>query len=653
MAKKDKIEASRFEKIMNNFEYAKKTIEYRKLPNSWNKMEKYYDNRYWEGSSRSSYLTRHTSNELFETVEVMLPIVTSRAPRPDVEVEPPPEVLQSLEEKGDEAFREYLNGLGEWSDKLQKQLIDVFIKSDMQTKAQEAYRDYGIRGNYCVKSYYDSKKGVIVNEVIDLACCLPDPMKGTIEDCYDSWFVYADYKDVEDIKKEYGIEVPPEGDFDFDGTFRYYNQKREATKQAMGSAERKGFALVIQMYSKSDEEEEYERDVYDDEGMVKKDDEGNVVKENAQRTKYKYGKIETIIRNHENKVVKTVPNAYPRLPFFMGANFKRRGDIWGISDGKNLETHIHVKNQIISNINDNVRATGNPQKLKHPSVTDVVNNDPNKVYTSEIPDAVKNIDPPSMPAYIQQFLQYNDQDRDRKSGINDALRGESVSGDSGVKTQALISQATGRIQPKVLEFHNLYRKLYEHWAFIIRNYYPEIVTQKKDDEEGNLNYTLFNTKLYPEVDIKVKISLLSMLPLDPQAEFEEMILVNRECNSVFGYPPIAVEQLIDAATAITDKQRAKDNAAKIQQQGQEQAQKEELLGQFEQIAGAFDNVQPGSQEEEQLFGQVVQIIFQIPEILTSPLYQALPDRLKKGIAMYIANGGAMMGNQQSAEAVNG
>ena len=671
-------EPSRRQTILDRFDFAKKTIGHRKLNELWQKWDRYYDNDYWAGSSRASYLTRHSSNELFEFVETTLPIITSRPPRPDIDIEPniktlnkfqavdqavgqqpeqqgqqPPEVPQAQQaQPGQSAYKQYLSKLSEWGQRLQKELVKIFRDTDMIEKSQESYREYGIKGNYALRSYFDPESQQIKVETIDLACCFPDPMKGNIDDCYSSWFIYADYKPVEEIQKKYGVEVSAEGDFDADGTFRYYNSVFTAVKNAISSTKRKGYALVIEMYSgPTDEEEDYPEPVYDESGKAKVNEAGEKVTMTKKRLAYPYGKIEIVIRNDRSGIIKTVPNPYKgTFGFFIGANFKRRGDIWGTSEAKNIEKHIHVKNMIMSNVTDNIKATGNPQKYKLQHVKEVVNNDPQKVYTVQSSTDVGNIQPPTMPNYIQNFLIYLDQDRDKKDGMTDAWRGLGAPGDSGTKTQALIAQSSGRMQPKVEEWLDLYRKLYQLWTFIIRNLYPDEIIQKDEDKAGKVSYGVFRTKEFKDVNVKVDVNAMSMMPFDNYIELQEAIALNTHTVSAFGYPVISVEQLIDISASLRDKQRAKEYAADMQKQQLELQQAKEIMareqtkaqaaGQFAQLApqiAAVSESQGGSEEEEQGLNAVAELVMQNKDILDMPEFQALPSRFKKGVGMLIAD----------------
>ena len=254
---------------------------------------------------------------------------------------------------------------------------------------------------------------------------------------------------------------------------------------------------------------------------------------------------------------------------------------------------IRMMNMIMSNINDNARLTGNPQKERviGSEITDV-ENEPGVVYDTPMPNSLRNINPPVMPAYIRMFLLDLQANIDRITGITDAFRGIAKAGDSGVKVRSLISQGVGRLQPKTMAFVELSRQLYNHWAYIIQAYYPDKIVQRIDDKPGDARYELFEPKSMPNAIFDIKVSLQAMLPVDDEAEFIEAQALFQAGVETLGYPLISPEHLIELAPSLQDKQRAKEWVASVQKQAQEEAEAEEDGGQSTQQlrdAGATDD----------------------------------------------------------------
>ena len=654
-----------WDSIYSRFKFSDKNIRVRHLPEAWEKYERHYNNDYWHGSSRPEHLGKSSSNDLFELVEVKLPLVTSRPPRPIIKAEPSSELILSMERAIQEApdqltkqeaekdRNEYYRGLSGWTNRLQKQLVKTFKDTKMKQIAKMLYREYEIKGNAIISSEFDAKERKIVNDPREITTIFPDPTKGSIEECMKSWLIEASYKLVSEIKKTYGIEVAAEGDFEADGNFRKYtnlSKLKESVMQALSDNDRKdGYSLVIKMYMADDEEIEYDEKVESESGEYEKDENGNFLTETAKKAKYPNGRMVTIIRNLPERIVKDEPVQYERWPLFGLVNTARIRDFFGTSGGKNIAQHTLDKIMLMANIVANARLTGNPQKEVGPGVEAEITDEPGHIYPVPIMGMIRNLEAPSMPPYIKDHILYIDQDRDKKSGVNDALRANATPGDSGVKTQTILSQAIGRLGPMVDDMTQLYEELYTHWAFIIRNFYDDVIIQKEEDESGQDKYSVFNPKEYEDVEIVVEVDSMSMLPFDVFQEFEE-------ANLLFDKGAVSPEQLIDTAPTLRDKQRAKDYVAKQQETQAIEQQEVQALEQFrqlsEQISEISDEIDDftqkgGSEEdipveleeqEDALFEPIFQIIKQMPMLLQTPEFQALNERLKKAFVSGLALG---------------
>ena len=590
-----------YEEILGRFTYAKDQRNNRKLPEMWSHYEKMYENRYWEGSGRASNLTRATSNGLFEATEVTLPVVTSRPPKPEITPKP-----DEIDPDGLDFANDYAKGV-------QRELVDQWGESGMNELIKEGFREFNIKGNLMLKSVYDEEERTFVNEIVDLYACYPDPSADSMKDCHNTFFIYAPVMTVEEVKRVYGAEVDAEGDLDDMQYYSYRSNEKglkgvvNAIKNGMTN-DKRGHVLVLEYYCPDLTEEEYEDYEYNPDGTNAMDSEGHKIKQMQSRMKYPNGRIITIARSKKNMILRDVANPYKRYPFFEGTNYKPSGDFWGTSEGRNIEDHIRIKNQIISNINDNIRFTGNPiTEIVKGSGIKSVRNAPGAIIESALPNGVRHVSPPGMPSYIQNFLSYLDADMDKKTGIMDAFRGMGDRGDSGVKTQALIAQATGRLQPKVNQFVNLSKRLYEHWTYVIQNYYPDVVVQKTDDVNGEAVYEPFYPPTGADIELKVDVSMTSMLPFDNYAEFDEGMSLYALQDPDTGKPLISPEQLIDLAPSLRDKQRAKDWIAQSQEEMQMQQQMEQ-----QQMAQQPPELTP---EEQQILESTDQVA--IEQVLAS------------------------------------
>ena len=615
-------EKSLFDSIVAKEERARKHIEDLGLLDEWRLREQYYNTDAWMESKRPEYLTRFQQNDLFECTEAMLPVITNRVPKPEITPKLKTSDLQ-IEEK--EKFLEELN---EYAKKVQRELIDVWNDTKMQLKIQEGFREHNIKGDMFIISTYDDDG--IENTVADIRNIKPDPSAKSLEDCEKTWLVYTPILPVSEIRRIYGVNVKPEGDYDKEGHFVLFDRD-----QIKNLDEKYGLARLFIIFL-NDFSEEYDED-------YKKDENGDIVYDSNQKPekvqvkKLKYAKgkrMVTIAPSHTGWIIDDRANPYGRIPVFRASNYKRSGNFWGLSEGKNIQPHTDARNMLVSNIIDNGRLTGNPQKevIKSQLIDEgqeneqTVDNEPGGTYDVNMPDTIRNINPPSMPAYIPLVIENLDKDKDKITGVTDAYRAESKSGDSGVKVRSLIAQATGRLQPKVLNFVDFAREIYKHWVYIIQNFYPEDMVQKDEDSTGQANYVVFKPKQFGNIELDVKVSQMSMLPFDNETEFQE-------AQILFKANAISTEHLIDCAPNIRDKQRAKEDVAQMQEAAMQQQQLEQAIDQFAQLASQAAQIHEETGEfSEEIIEPMINIVQQFPQLIQTNQFMALPDEMRKVIA---------------------
>ena len=586
--------------IMDDFHADRATIIKKDLVGEWKKQERMYNNIWWENGSRPPHLTFGTNNGLFEVIETTLPVVTAKSPKPDIKFQPTAKALEKHlamiktdgEEQANTAWNAQKDVMFNYAQGLRRELMNIWYRSQMPTKIKMAYREYGIKGTNIVKSVWSKEKKMIINEIVDIRTCIPYRFAESIIACEDSHFAHVYYKTQRWVSRKFKIplkDVKSDGYLNADGTFHLFDESPEQSPSGGVSGQvndhktdidadtnpakrSEALTMVIDYYCNGtlDVEEEdlegYHVSSFDDTG-----------KETGEtyhtREKWLEGRIITIARGCKGKVLKDKPRVYKRLPFFKSANYERAGDFWGTPEGRQIEEHIRMQNMIMSNINDSARLTGNPQKERViGSELKEVTNAPGKVYDSAIPNGIRNIIPPPMPAYIRLFFQDLQAMVDRLTGITDAFRGIAKSGDSGVKVRNLIDQGIGRLQPKTLAFTELSRDLFIHWTDIIQKFYPEKIVHQTDDKPGRARYEVFNPKDVPEAVFDVGVSLTAMLPTDLEGQFIEALELAVKGMEVYGIPLIAPEHLIELAPTLEDKQRAKEFLATIQKAVKDKAQ---------------------------------------------------------------------------------
>ncbi len=614
------------------FDYFTKIGVYKNIE----KYMKYYSNEFWRGKTRPDHLSKISLNDLFEVIEVSLPIVTARIPRANVKALPARDQIESLEEgflnvKTEDQYealkkaeKEYYEDLNKYGENIEKELQAIWKRTKMTEKMQIMYRtEFGVKGKGHIKSIYNSSTKKWSNTIAPYSTILPCKTAASIDDCYDTWFTQQMILPVSLVEETYGMKVPAEGELTSDGSFRAYNDDELEKYKNTGSVR------IIETFFKDTSLEEFEKIETDDEQNIQYDEFEKPVKTIESRPAYEGLRKVTICRSCEGWLIEDTN--VNKIPIFEVTNYPQEGKYWGTSEGRNIEDHITAKNYLWSNIIDNARLTGNPQKAKGSDVEEAITNEPGKVYTEEVLNSIRNIDPPSMPAYIQNALAYLDADEDKKSGVNDALRAQAQQGDSGTKVKALYSQAQGRLQPKIMAFKNLARELYEYWATIIQQNYEAPLIHEKETADGEKGYASFDPKKHKDIELVVEVDESSMIPVDSYGEFEEGQLL-------FEIGLISGEQLIDLAPTLQDKERAK-RYLKEQKEQQEQIQEKqfivsECIGAIESMVMAMESMEsetPAPDAQNILnksLERLVQLVNNLPELIDLNEFKSLSPQIK-------------------------
>jgi len=237
--------------------------------------------------------------------------------------------------------------------------------------------------------------------------------------------------------------------------------------------------------------------------------------------------------------------------------------------------------------------------------------------------------------------------------LSDALRGfNEFSQDSGRKVQELRVAAANTFKPKLDEQVELVCRIYKHWTWIYQNLYPEVILQKLEDDQGQAQFVEFEPQQGQEWLIKIDVAATSILPVDVLANQElAFALFDRKIAKPDGTQRglISVEQLLDvcADAGFEDVQRAKMYNALEQEKEDQMRMKLSVYEQFKQIAAqAADMAEQGvvGQEEDEVVSQMIEMVQQVPEIMGTNEFIALPDRLKLAIVAAVAKIGE--GNEQ-------
>lgn len=693
-----------FNTVINAFDRSENYIKERKFPENWYKYQKIYENDVWAGTgkARARHLSKVNIPIGFDVVETGLPIATSRTPKPDVKPvlntnSPAYQAMKmqnAQEAQGVPAnpdqpspFDGYKKECANYAQQMQKQLINDWKNTNMPELNRQMYRSACVYGTAVMKSVWDSRQKKMINTICDIRTIFPTPGITRIKDHVHNPFIYATVMSVDEIKRTYNIEyIEPDAIGDYDatsGTLKYAYGTTTGWSAVMTSAiksvtsilnkkgddkpkeeKKDGYCLVIECYMPAEDmDENYEDNDYDEKGARKVDANGNPVKITKTRKKFPNGhKIVTVIKNNPDWILDESPNKYKDglPPFPEIKNNSQPNDFYGISDMCMIEDLVTRVNMSASNLNDNLRLTGNPIKwevigsrVSKPD-EDEDTNEIGKVVNVKQKDAMGYLNPPSVGFDIKWWIvEFLMKMIDRVTKLTDAIRGfNSYATDSGKKIRELKLSAAGAFQPKLDAQVQFARDVYEHWAYIHQNLDPRTFIQKNEDEFGEANFEEFIPAKMSEIELEIDVSGDTIMPNDPTAEFEEGLLLFDRGLKRIGTPLISPEHLIDLAPTLEDKTRAKKYLASEQQKDvlmqqlqQEQAMREqanqELIATINSVLQAIDQNSIAvikTPEFDPLLTKMIAITSQFPELLKGQEFTVLPEQVKLQVLTGIAAG---------------
>lgn len=661
--------------VLNAYNRSRKFIEERQIFERIGRYKKMYENNPWEaqGVHREGDLSEVKVAIAYDIIETGLPVATGRMPVPDID----PcidgrnaeylQIKQLMEQATNElelgeAYKQMqaLNSkLNDYADKLQRELVKTFKDTDMFSKMRMGYREKGTTGNFVLKSVYDPTQKKIINEPIDYSAIYPSPNCDNIEShtTMGEPFCYAPIVSTKLVKKRYGIEfIESEaiGEYDEAKKFKYRHQIGMGAKiqtffkrvLESGVKDKEGYVLPIECYMPSDEEVEFDDYVYDDDGQLLYESEDKPKTEKKKRS-IKSKRV-TIIKGHKDWIVEEVENLYPSPPFMMTKNAEQLGDFWGVTDIQMVEDLIMRLDISASNVHDNLRLTGNPKLIKVTGSQAIgedgevveYTNEIGGVYETPIPNGVYYLAPPPLGVDVKWWMDFLKSWIDRITHLSDALRGfNEFAKDSGRKVQELRIAAANTFKPKLDEQVEFCCRLYKHWAWIYQNLWQEPILQKLEDEQGEAQFEEFHPQVGNQYLMNIDVAATSILPIDVLSNQEmAFALFDRKIARPDGTQRglISVEQLLDICgdAGFEDIQRAKEYNALMQMQEDQQKQKVAIYEQFKQLAmQAGDLAENGvvGEDEDNIVMQLIQMVEQVPELIGTNEFLALPDRTKLAI----------------------
>jgi hypothetical protein len=672
-----------YDKIVKYWKRSQKELIDQKKFKDAEEYQALYDNK--PEKKRPRHLTDFSVPIANDTIETGLSVATARIPTPNIKPEISYQAVQQAiqmageQETGqplseDEAYTKIQEELSEHADAQVKSLVADWKRLNMQSVIRDSYRGKGIKGTHFIKTWKDINTGEKKVEECRFESIFPSPGVYSIQEHTTEPFIYAPIRTIRRAKEMYGIDgIEVAAKYTFDGAEKvlypdkgfkgWYEQAKHTGEAAVAAisgtvAGDDGFCIPIECYMPADfdDVEEYDDEEYkkDEEGQIETDTQkGEVVKVPVKKTRPMFPsgyKCVTIIYGHKDWIIAEedcpyAPWGFPQPPFIADYCTKDPFDFYGVSQFKQTKELMAQINVLVSNWIDVVRHTGNAilvisrganrtedamnagegQTNEEPLVAQT-----GEIWREDIPNSIRWLEHPTIQdaRYLLEWLMGF---HDRSTHLSDAMRGfNQFSQDSGKKIRELRAAAVGTFGPKMDEVVEFCTEIFRMWAWIDANMGNEddVLLQEAEDENGDAKFNKFIPAKGRNIKMQVEVSVRSLLPDDPEETFLQVMQLAQMMIPGTQMSMVPPEVIIDNSYAVNDHQRMKAWVAKQQQETDVMAQKEQAFEQLKKLAEMAEQVPPQSPQEEQLFGQISQIIMQLPEAMLSQTFSTLPPRIK-------------------------
>lgn len=523
----------------------------------WRKNEKLYYGDHWHDSGTSQ--TKMVFNYALSGVETALPNIADYLPTIDI----------MPREKDDIYF----------ADMMQKRFNQIAELSKLFDKILDAIKDSLIYSNGFIQILpvvKDSGNLEITVEVIDPFTVFPDKWATGVGPDQCKRLIFATPMYVDDIEAEYGVEVVAEGAMDEYRAFQITTPDE--------STHNKDMALVIECFT------------YDEDG------------------EYPNGRFTAICGE---KLLIDEDIELPSSPNFMIGNYKSPHAFYGIGEPELNRTQIKSINEVMSAIADNIRLTGNPlrkmstrAKAKNPKR---LTGKPGETVTVDDINEYSYENPPSIPAYVQHFVEQIQRMQDSITGYHDVTQGRRPVGVTSAKgIMALQESAQTRIRYKITkEITQFVKDIGNYIVDLIKIYDEEMVTIRERDTAGQYQFVQYNPmarydadgnedkdgKLLEESQFDISVATGFRIPTGRMAKEEQAL--ERFQMGVYG-----IEQVVEALNEPNKQELIESYYQRQGMQMQEEGGVDpEILEKFKELVGrAF----PGTPEEDELNAMLTQ-----------------------------------------------
>ena len=588
--------ADHIAKIRRWFDQSKKAREQK--TDRWRKNENlYYGNHWGNVAPTTRWQTRMVYNFPFSAVETILPIIGDFMP-----------VVDIMPKGSNDVF---------FADLMHKRFQQIAMNTNLYNKIIESVKDALLYGNGFIEVLPEfSDDGVFTGfdiQVVDPFTVIPEAYCTDMELKDNNYFLFCVPMSLDTIEAQFGTRPGGEGNLD---DFRAF-QIEEGESYHNDRKNNKDMALVIECY-------------YDD----------------PDKEKYPNGR-HTIIAG-ETLLVDEPLEIY-RMPVFMIGNYKSPHQFWGRGEPENVRTIVKTINETMSAVADNIRKAGFPTRKITPrakaKAVRPITGRPGEEILVDDPNDVSWEQPPAIPGYIQNFIQQNTMFMDSITGVQDVTQGRTPTGvKSGRAIMALQEASQTRIRFKINQEVKKYvreigtymvnlMQIYDTEISEIREknptgayefieYNPQGVFDAEGNPEGSPEFDPTSAKRLMDSEFDVEVASGSRYPGGRLAKEERAI-------ELFSQGIYGIEDVVKALDE-PDKQDIIERFYQRQGMAAPEQQQQET-DQMAAMIEAVNQAGTGSPEEEQL----MQIIMQQPDLLTSEALQGLDPAIMNRISEYI------------------
>lgn len=330
------------------------------------------------------------------------------------------------------------------------------------------------------------------------------------------------------------------------------------------------------------------------------------------------------------------PNMYP---FAILYDYPQRKSFWGKST-----CELILENQKIINKVEQVTAIiatlmQNPQKevLKesgiNPKEVAIKGNKPGMVWTSNMPDGIRYLDPPQMPKYLLEFAEYAKQNIRDQTGLSEAYLGESVGSlTTSTGVNSLIERATVRDRDKMIEIERFIKDLTEIIISFMLEFYKEERYIRIIQEDGSYEFFKFNASDYQGLRYDIHVDVTGKTPTSKALLADQgRDLLNMQGQYQFDPPIIIPEEALDMLD-IRDKEKIKARMREQREQNQ--------LNDTIQVAGMLANAMLQGASPEQMYDMAQQMLEELENqrrVGATGNTAPLPSQQNTGLAAHVAD----------------